>query len=220
MRIRTSLFVALFVGPLVALSAAKSPTVQGVYAEARTAEVFAGACVVNGEADTTGREALLAWKVTRGQVQGVSLDGLAVVAAVAADVNLGIHEIGGPVPRTRTVLFVDSRASQAQRQALVGMVKALSPSTVGPVVETKPAAIQFVTDARNVRVATTGLRLVVQKELDHDPLCGNKQWFGPLTTVQGAELGTTVENAFSGGSLGTTWSDPNKRSAFFGTFAY
>jgi hypothetical protein len=29
-----------------------------------------------------------------------------------------------------------------------------------------------------------------------------------------------VENAFNGSSLGTKWSDPNKRSGFFGTFSY
>ena len=46
-------------------------TVTGTYVEARTAEVFAGACVINGEAGTTGREALLAWKVDRGQFNGV-----------------------------------------------------------------------------------------------------------------------------------------------------
>ena len=44
----------------------------GTYVEARTAEVFAGACIMNGEAATTGREALLAWKVDRGQVNGVT----------------------------------------------------------------------------------------------------------------------------------------------------
>jgi hypothetical protein len=38
--------------------------------------------------------------------------------------------------------------------------------------------------------------------------------------VHHADLGIAVENAFSGTSLGTKWSDPNKRSAFFGTFSY
>jgi len=38
--------------------------------------------------------------------------------------------------------------------------------------------------------------------------------------VHHAELGVAVENAFTGAALGTKWSDPNKRSAFFETFAY
>jgi hypothetical protein len=33
-------------------------------------------------------------------------------------------------------------------------------------------------------------------------------------------MGTTAENVFSGAALGTKWSDPNKRSSFFGSFAY
>ena len=82
-------------GLTLATVAARPASVTGTYVEARTAEVFAGACIMNGEAATTGREALLAWKVGRGQMNGVTLDGLAVVAALASDTNLGIHEIGG-----------------------------------------------------------------------------------------------------------------------------
>src|SRR3954464_2327838 len=88
--------VSVALSSLVFATLAATPaTVTGTYVEARTAEVFAGACVMNGEAATTGREALLAWKVGRGQLNGVSVEGLAVVAAVVADANLGIHEIGG-----------------------------------------------------------------------------------------------------------------------------
>ena len=50
--------------------------------------------------------------------------------------------------------------------------------------------------------------------------CGNKKWFEPLSTVHHADLGITVENAFSGTSLGTRWSESNKRSGSFGTFSY
>jgi hypothetical protein len=57
--------------------------------------------------------------------------------------------------------------------------------------------------------------------MNHDPTCGGKQWFHPLSAVDGtAAMGTTTENAFSGTTLGTKWSDPNKRSSFFGAFSY
>jgi len=59
-------------GLTLATVAARPASVTGTYVEARTAEVFAGACIMNGEAATTGREALLAWKVDRGSVNGVS----------------------------------------------------------------------------------------------------------------------------------------------------
>jgi hypothetical protein len=204
----------------VPLLGARGVSVKGTYVEARTAEVFTGGCIMNGEAGTTGREALLAWKVDRGSFNGVALNGLAVVAAVAGDTNLGIQEIGGETAVTRAVVFVDERATPAQRAALVSMAKQLSNGVVDTVVELTPTAIQFVEDGKAVRVVAKSVRLTVEKELQHDPTCGGKQWFHPLSSVDGATMGTTAENAFSGAALGTKWSDPNKRSGFFGTFSY
>jgi hypothetical protein len=200
--------------------AAKPASVTGTYVEARTAEVFAGACVMNGEAATTGREALVAWKVDKGQVNGVTLDGLAVVAALAADANLGIHEIGGESTTARAALYVDARATPAQRKALVAMVKSLSGNLIGSVVQETAAPIAFVDSGHEITVSTDTLKLSVEKHLSHDASCGNKQWFSPLTAVDHAEMGTTSANEFSGPSLCTKWSDPNKRSSFFGTFSY
>ena len=202
-----------------ALSAAPA-SLEGTYLEARTAEIFAGGCVINSEAGTSGREAVLAWKVDRGRFNGVQLDGLSVMAAVAGDANLGVHEIGGERARTRTAIVVDARATAPQREALVAMARALSPRMVSDVVEVTASPIEFVVGDKDVRVASGAFRLAVRKELDHTMSCGNKQWFSPLATVHHAEMGTTLENAFSGASLGTRWSDPNKRSAFYGAFSY
>lgn len=195
-------------------------TVTGTYVEARTAEVFAGACIMNGEAATTGREALLAWKVDRGQVNGVTLDGLAVVAALVSDTNLGIREIGGESTPARAALYVDSRATAAQRKALVGMVKSLSGNLIGSVVQETATPIQFADNGHQITVSTDTMKLAVAKHLNHEASCGNKQWFSPLTRVDRAEMGTTDMNEFSAGVLCTKWSDPNKRSSFFGTFSY
>jgi hypothetical protein len=216
---RIALSVALS-GAMVATLAAMGPAVTGTYVEARTAEVFAGACVMNGVAATTGREALLAWKVDRGQVNGVSLDGLAVVAALASDTNLGIHEIGGELAVARAAIVVDARATAAQRKALVSMVRSLSGNLIGSVVHETAAPIQFTDNGHEITVSTDTVKLAVAKHLIHDPSCGNKQWFSPLTRVDRAEMGTTDRNEFSGPALCTKWSDPNKRSSFFGTFSY
>lgn len=214
-------FAAALVGlSTLPLLAAGGSSISGAYVEARTAEVFAGGCIMNGEAATTGREALLAWKVKRGSYQGVSLDGLSVVAAVAGDTNLGIREIGGDTAHTRAALFVDERANPAQRTALASMARQFSNGIVGTVVEVTPTPIQFVDEGAAIRVSAKSLRLSVAKEMKHDPTCGGKQWFHPLAVVDGAAMGTTDENAFSGSTLGTKWSDPNKRSSFFGTFSY
>jgi hypothetical protein len=216
---RIALSVALS-GVMFATLAAKGPSVTGTYVEARTAEVFAGACIMNGEAVTGGREALLAWKVDRGQINGVSLDGLAVVAALAADTNLGIHEMGGESTPARAAIYVDSRANAAQRKALVTMVRSLSGNLIGSVIQETAVPIQFADNGHQITVATDTVKLAVGKHLNHDASCGNKQWFNPLTRVDRAEMGTTDQNEFSGPALCTKWSDPNKRSSFFGTFSY
>ena len=216
---KIALSVALS-GVMAATLAAAGPSVTGTYVEARTAEVFTGACVMNGEAATTGREALLAWKVDRGQVNGVTLDGLAVVAALASETNLGIHEIGGESTPARASIFVDSRANAAQRKALVAMVRSLSGRLIGSVVQETAVPIQFTDNGHQISVSTETVKLTVGKHLEHDASCGNKQWFNPLTRVDRAEMGTTDQNAFSGPALCTKWSDPNKRSSFFGTFSY
>jgi hypothetical protein len=206
---------------LTAATLAAGPrSVTGTYVEARTAEVFAGACIMNGEAATTGREALLAWKVDRGQVNGVALDGLAVVAALAGETNLGIHEIGGETAPARAAIYVDARANAAQRKALVAMVKSLSGGLIGDVVQEAAAPIQFADNGQRITVSTDALKLEVGKQLNHDASCGNKQWFNPLTRGVRADMGTTAQNEFNAGVLNTKWSDPNKRSSFFGTFTY
>jgi len=217
---KRAILTAMLAGLVAAPLLARGVSIKGAYVEARTAEVFTGGCIMNGEAATTGREALLAWKVDRGSFDGVALNGLAVVAAVAGDANLGIREIGGDTAQTRAAVFVDERATPAQRTALVSMAKHLSNGIVGTVVEVTPTTIQFVDEGKAIRVSAKSLRLTVEKEMKHDPTCGGKQWFHPLSAVDGADMGTTAENAFSGAALGTKWSDPNKRSSFFGTFSY
>jgi hypothetical protein len=217
--VQATMLAVLVAAPL-GVAGAAGPSISGSYVEARTAEVFTGGCIMNGEAATTGREALLVWKVDRGSFDGVSLNGLAVVAAIAGDQNLGIREIGGAAAATRAAIFVDERANPAQRTALVSMVKSHSNGMVSQVVDLTPTAIEFADDPGVIRVAANSVRLTVQKQINHDPSCGARQWFHPFADVSDSAMGTTTENAFSGSALGTKWSDPNKRSSFFGTFSY
>ena|SRR5436190_2647697 len=201
----------------VSLSAGGS-NVSGQYVEARTAEIFTGGCVMGSEAETMGKQAVLAWKVDRGSVNGVSLDGLSVVAALSGDVNLGLHEIGGATAEVRTVLFVDERATPVQRMALASLASAMT-RRIGTIVQVQPAPVTFADQGESIHVATSNVALDVTKEITHDPSCGAQQWFTPLASTDHAHMAQTDQNTFTGGSLGTKWSDPNKRSAFFGTFS-
>lgn len=194
-------------------------TVSGSYVEARTAEVFTGGCIMNSEAGTMGKEAVLAWKVDRGSFNGVSLDGLSIVAALSGTANLGVHEMGGDIATVRSQVFVDQRANPVQRMALVAMANDLAKGGLGSIVNVTSAPIRYSDSEHGVQVVTGQVALDVNKHMSHDTSCGGQQWFQPLSKVDGAELGETQTHVFSGSSLGVKWSDPNKRSAFFGTFS-
>jgi len=210
--------VGLMASPLVAGS---KGTVSGEYVEARTAEVFTGGCIMSSEAETIGKQAVLAWKINHGSFNGVALDGMSVVAAVAGDRNLGIQEIGGEAAKVvRSALFVDERANPAQRMALVALAHELSKGLLMNVVSVTPAPIEFADRGQDIRVNGGPVTLDVNKVMTHDPSCGAMQWFHPLSTVDQATMGVAEQHAFVGSGLGTKWSDPNKRSAFFGTFTY
>jgi hypothetical protein len=195
-------------------------TVSGAYVEARTAEVFTGGCVMNSEAETVGKQAVLAWKVDRGSFNGIAIDGLSVVAAVSGDRNLGMTEMGGEKPAVRSAVFVDARANGAQRLALVAMANELTQGLVGTIVQVTPAPIEFADHGSEIQVTAGPASLDVNKHMTHDPTCGAMQWFHPLASVDDATVGVAAQHVFTGSALGTKWSDPNKRSAFFGTFSY
>lgn len=200
--------------------AAGNGSVTGAYVEARTAEVFTGGCIMNSEAETMGKQAVLAWKVDRGTFNGINVDGLSVVAAISGDRNLGMTEMGGDKPVVHSALYVDQNANAAQRLALVAMANELSNGIVGTIVQVTPAPIRFADRGGEIQVATGPVALEVSKHMTHDPTCGAQQWFHPLASVVDATLGLTSQHSFTGASLGTKWSDPNKRSSFFGTFRY
>jgi hypothetical protein len=217
---RTILAAALIGLAVSPLAAGGKGTLTGSYVEARTAEVFTGGCIMNSEAETMGKQALLAWKVDRGSFNGITIDGLSVVAALSADKNLGMTEMGGEKPAVRTAMFVDQRANAAQQLALVAMANELSKGLVGTIVQVTPAPIQFSDHGGEIDVTAGPASLEVSKHLTHDPTCGAQQWFHPLASVDDAAIGVTAQHVFTGAALGTKWSDPNKRSSFFGTFSY
>src|SRR5262249_54475714 len=64
--------------------------VQGNYIEARTADVFTGACFANGEAEQVGREAVFGWQIQQGNWHGVDVSGLSVVGVIRTEHTIGL----------------------------------------------------------------------------------------------------------------------------------
>ena len=217
---RALLLIAVCLLVAVPSMAADTHSLSGSYVEVRTAEVFTGGCLMSSEAETTGRQAMLAWKVDHGTLNGQSLDGFSIIAVVVGDKNLGIHELGGSKPVSRTALFVDDRATPTQRTALLSMAKKLSGDLMGTIVSIQSIPIQFADQGHEIAVTAPKIAMNVGRHAEHNAGCGAEQWFHPLAAVTDATIGMTNENSFSGSELGSKWSDPDKVSAFFGKFTY
>jgi hypothetical protein len=217
-RIVTTLGVLLIALPAVA---APRLAVTGTYVEARTAEVFTGGCTMNSEAETMGREAVLAWRVDRGSIDGVAVDGLAVVAAVAGDRNLGMREMGGEEPtRVRALVFLDEHASAPQRDALITLVRAATNGLPTEIARVQAVPVVFEHDGGTIRVEAGDASLDVQTHVKHDPSCGAMQWFQPLGEMTRAAIGMTRSQVYWGTALGSKWRQAGKKSAFWGTFDF
>ena len=220
---KAAFFVAVMAGLSAAGASASGSAVSGDYVEARTAQVYAGGCIMGSEGEAAGREAILAWRVSRGSVDGVALDGLSVVAAATADNNLGTHSLGGaPANILKSVVLVDQRANAAQREALVAMARSLAPSIVRSVVETRAVPIAFERSGDTVQVRAGEASLEVVTNVPHSPNCGALKWFEPLARTENAEIGVTRSQEWTGTALGPRWKQvsEDKRSSFVGTFSY
>ena len=123
-------------------------------------------------------------------------------------------------PHVRTAMFVDQRANTAKQIALMAMANELSKGIVGTIVQVTPTAIQFADHGSEINVSAAQVSLEVSKHLTHEPTCGAMQWFHPFASMDESAMGVANQHLFTGSALGTKWSDPNKRSAFFGTFSY
>jgi hypothetical protein len=204
----------------MAAPATAADGITGDYVEARTAEVFTGGCIMNMEGETSGREAVMAWRVTRGAWSGVALDGLKVVAIVAGDVNLGTRELGGVSPSViSSIVLVDDRATAVQRDALVALARAASNGLVSAAADVRAASVTFEKNDDAIQVQAGAARLNVGTRLEHNPSCGAIKWFEPLGRVDGATIGMTQLFAFGDATIDRRWQQVDRRSAFFGTFS-
>jgi hypothetical protein len=197
-----------------------SAAIKGDYVEVRSADVYTGPCFANAEENLEGKQAILAWKIREGSWQGVSLDGLSVVAVVKANATLG-DTYHNPYP-TKSVLILDERANSQQRNALVEFVKSAAGPLVKEVVrlDTAPIALEMSGVHGSVKLVAGNLARVRTRSLcQGDHLCGNEEvYYPPLTKVAHAMPAYTLNAAFTGAGLGEVWDRSEARSAFIGSF--
>jgi hypothetical protein len=200
-----------------------SRSIVGNYIEARTADVYTGACFANGEAEQVGREAVFGWRIDKGEWRGVNLSGLSVVGVVRSEHTLGLTS--EPVNPAKAVLIVDSRADAEQRLALQSFAKRMGGDLLKDVVKVDFAPIELTIQDGNVHTATAKLtagslaQIQTRAMSAADHVCGNEDiWYPPLNSTEHVMPAYTLENSYTGDSLGETWHNRLKRSGFVGTF--
>jgi hypothetical protein len=217
-------FLALTLSAAFALGAGLPATsVRGEYIEARTADVFTGACFANSEVGLVGQLAVMGWKVEKGAWQGVNLDGLTVVGVVKANATLGdVHNSAYPV---KSVLIIDDRATPEQRLALKAFAQRMGGDLLADVVRVEYQPIEFDVAGNNVHAARASLtagtmaRIETRAIASGDHICSNEEvWYKPLTKVGHSMPAYAMKHDYKGDGLGTKWSSPDKRSAFVADF--
>ena len=204
--------------PLNALDLPAGASITGDYLESRSAEVVVGHCLANAESGLAGREAILAWTVRAGEWNGESLAGLSVVAVVQSPDTIG--DIASEPVSANAVLVVDERASQRQRDALVGLARSMAPTLLTDVVGIESAPIEVAAAAGRRSVRAGDLAAVEVRERRHaDGLCGNEGvFYPPLIALDDAHPTYTLVHEWQGSGLEGTWKSPEKSSSFTGTF--
>jgi len=204
-------------------STTKAQSISGDYIETRSADVWTGPCVANGEMNLAGDQAILAWRVTKGEWKGVSLDGLSVVAVVKANATLG-DQYNNPYP-AKSVMIVDQKACDDQQKALVEFAQSMAGDLLKNVVRVEIAPIEVEVSGEGghygktlVRAGEAGIQTRAINPKDH--LCGNEDiFYQPLAEMTHSMPAVAELDQFVGAGLDVSWTVHGKRSAFVGTFA-
>jgi hypothetical protein len=199
---------------------APSAEITGQYVEARTCDVYTGPCFANADTSITGRHAVIAWKIDKGRSGSEQLDGLGVVAVIAARDTLGLKQ----VVAGKAIIIVDEKATPAQKAALIDLAQKhtgiLLENTVS--IQSAPINIEICECKGNsCAKVTAGKATVTTRCLDahHDKACGNETaFYPPLSKGVVARPAMAAEHSYIGKEFNESWRDGERRGAYVGTF--
>lgn len=208
--------VAALVAGLLGSAAQAAPAVTGEYVEARSANVFVGACHHESELLTAGRNAVLAWKMSDGEFNGVGLKGVTAVAVVSGDKHLKFDDA-----KRRSVLYLSDAATPAQRDAVTTLLKTRAASALGEVLDVRVAPIKFDSTAEAFTVAVDGRASMKIKKQTGELCCKQpyEVWGKPFIPVKAAKTGYCVGIEYRDAGLLKSWAATDQNNAFFGEFA-
>jgi hypothetical protein len=217
-------FAALVLSVPMLAATSHAQHISGDYIETRSADVWTGPCVANGEVNLAGDQAILAWRVAKGGWNGVALDGLSVVSVVKAGATLG-DPYTNPYP-AKAVMIVDDKATAEQQKALIGFAQTMAGELLNNVVRVEVAPIKMEVSRDGHHYGKTfvqagklaGIETRALNGKDH--LCGNEDvFYQPLTPMMHSMPAVAELDQYVGPSLGVSWTLHGKRSAFVGSFA-
>jgi hypothetical protein len=201
---------------LIALMPLTNTAVRGSYVEARSASVYAGACHYNAEVTTAGRQAVLAWKISTGVSNHISLDGLSVVAVISGETNLA-----EPNTPRRTVLYLDQKATEPQQRALTALFSQRVKAAFGEIVAVKRASISISESSSEISVDVAAHATLIAKKYpcEHCRMPA-QQWYDPLAPTITSEVAQSVQSGFTEKTLGLSWTQEASDNVFVGAFRF
>lgn len=211
--VMTTLAVVLTSGIAIATN---STTVQGEYLEARSASVYVGACHFGAEYVEGGKEATLVWNINSGDWNGVSLDGITVVAVISAKDNLAID-----IKSRKSVLYMDEKTTPEQRKALSDMLSTECNDVLGDVIATRVDGITYTKKGTKYDV-TVGkvLTLSVNRYPCANCTQPHQIWYEPLTKVENAIVGKSEVFRYKDKFLPVKWQQGETlNNVFVGSFS-
>jgi hypothetical protein len=186
----------------------------GAYVEARNASVFGGACHYNGELTTQGQSAVLAWRLQGGAHAGVDLEGVELAAAVTATDNLKTD-----APR-RSIVYVDSKASDAQRDAAVKWVRETHAAALGEVLAVETLELDVASDGEHFRVQVGDTLAVCGSAMPDRECCKMPYnvWYEPFESVDSRLVAQTSKFTWDEARLAPKFERSGHNDAFLGNF--
>jgi hypothetical protein len=176
------------------------------------------------ELNLVGDRATLAWRVSKGEWDGVKLDGLSVMGVAQASGTLG-SPFENPYP-AKAILILDQKATPEQRAALKSFAQSMAGELFDNIVRTETAPINLEIDYHGEHpvaghVKAGELASIITRSLtDKDHICGNEQvYYPPLARTAHSMPAMATLDQFNGDGLGVEWTMREKRSAFVGQFA-
>lgn len=194
-----------------------SASIVGQYLEARSGHVHTCGCLFSGEQVTEGKEAMLAWAFRGGEYRGASLANLNVAAVVVGDAHLALESTS-----RKSVIFLDSSASDAQRQAALELLREKFSRILGDIQAVHVAPVEFHSDGDRMMVSLGEAGIIVGRkaQLPEDAHPGSRTWYAPFIPMTDSTLSTTLVYQYEGRDFSRQWQNDNYGiTGYMGTFA-